>query len=293
MNSIKEDSQDNLNRQNLAIDDIDFDHVLENQPETFAWEPLSKEWCDKLLCNNFVIKNCLGDGNCQFRSIETALTNAGCKTDHERLRRAVCKYINALENSKFYEIVQNYRIEKQNGEFVGEWDPFKIRNKRDFTIQLRKPGFNFQGDNITLSLVSKAMNLDIILLDSDYNITDLSNTDELQPKIILLFYDKSGGHYKTIGLQSKRKKITTMFKRTELPSEIDRILDKYTYYLDHVRDICAQQFSCGRLQLNKIIADIESRTKTRISKQDKQTIMKIIRMILENENYFEQIKDTI
>ena len=84
-----------------------------------------------------------------------------------------------------------------------------------------------------------------------------------------------------------------MFKRTELPSELDRIIDKYTYYLDHIKDICAKEFSCRRLQLNKIIADIESRTKTCISKQDKQTIMKIIRMILENERYFDQIKNTV
>lgn len=196
MNSIKEDSQDNLNRQNLAIDDIDFDHVLENQQETFTWDPLPKEWCEKLLSENFVIKNCLGDGNCQFRSIETALTNAGCKTTHERLRQSICKYINSLENSKFYEIIQNYRIEKQNGEFIGDWNPFAIRNKRQFNAQLRKPGFNFQGDNITLSLISKAMNVDIILLDNELYITDLSNTDNLQPKLIVLFYDKKGGTIK-------------------------------------------------------------------------------------------------
>jgi hypothetical protein len=173
---------------------------------------------------------------------------------------------------------------------VGDWDPFKIKNKRDFTTQLKKPGFNFQGDNITLSLICKVLNVDIIILDDSLNITNLTNNDKPHPKLIVLYYDRSKQHYKTIGLQTKRKRVITMFKRLELPLEIDRVLDKHTFYLYHIKDICTKELGCGKLQLNKIIKTIEERIQTRLSKQDKKSIIKIIRMILDNEDFFNRIK---
>jgi len=303
----------------INIEDVNFENHDPQEKDTFIWEPLQPEWQSKLLCNTFVIKNCLGDGNCQFRSIETALSNAGCKTDHERLRKSLVKYINSLDNKDFFDIIQLYRIEKQNGEFVGNWDPFSIKNKRQFNNELKKPGFNFQGDHITLSLVSKALGLDIILLDNYFNITDLSNPDQLQPKVIVLYYDNKGtfnfsgqgtfnfsgqgtfnaervsgqgtsGHYQTIGIITKRKKVYTMFKRSELPEEIDRLLDKHNFFLQHIRDICNKDLGCNKLQLNNIIKQVEDRIKTKISKHDKIKIIQIIRTILENENYFNEIK---
>ena len=279
----------------INIEDVNFEDYDPQEKDTFIWEPLQPEWQSKLLCNTFVIKNCLGDGNCQFRSIETALSNAGCKTDHERLRKSLVKYINSLDNKEFFDIIQLYRIEKQNGEFIGDWDPFTIKNKRQFNNELKKPGFNFQGDHITLSLVSKALGLDIILLDNYFNITDLSNPDQLQPKVIVLYYDNKGlnatsGHYQTIGIITKRKKVYTMFKRSELPEEIDRLLDKHNFFLQHIRDICSKDLGCNKLQLNNIIKQVEDRIKTKISKHDKIKIIQIIRTILENENYFNEIK---
>jgi hypothetical protein len=81
-----------------------------------------------------------------------------------------------------------------------------------------------------------------------------------------------------------------MFKRLELPLEIDRVLDKHTFYLYHIKDICTKELGCGKLQLNKIIKTIEERIQTRLSKQDKKSIIKIIRMILDNEDFFNRIK---
>ena len=290
---------EDVNFEDVNFEDINIEDYGHQEKDTFIWEPLQPEWQSKLLCNTFVIKNCLGDGNCQFRSIETALSNAGCKTDHERLRKSLVKYINSLDNKDFFDIIQLYRIEKQNGEFVGDWDPFSIKNKRQFNNELKKPGFNFQGDHITLSLVSKALGLDIILLDNYFNITDLSNPDQLQPKVIVLYYDNKGlnfsgqgtsGHYQTIGIITKRKKVYTMFKRSELPEEIDRLLDKHNFFLQHIRDICNKDLGCNKLQLNNIIKQVEDRIKTKISKHDKIKIIQIIRTILENENYFNEIK---
>ena len=257
------------------------------EKDDYVWEQLPKPWTDKLLSNNFVIKNCLGDGNCQFRSIETALINAGYKTNHERLRNVIAKYIRGLDNSEFFAIIQNYRIEKKNGEFVGDWDPFKIKNKRQFIIEIKKTGFNFQGDNITLSLLSKAIGIDIIILTSNFEITNLSNPDNLQPKIMILYYDKLGdsyGHYQTIGLKIK-KKVQTIFKRPVIPKELDILLDKHTFILNHVVDICTL---CDELKLNDILMSLQKRI-GKISKNDKLTTMNIVKSILENQKYFKEI----
>jgi hypothetical protein len=60
--------------------------------------------------------------------------------------------------------------------------------------------------------------------------------------------------------------------------------------LYHIKDICTKELGCGKLQLNKIIKTIEERIQTRLSKQDKKSIIKIIRMILDNEDFFNRIK---
>ena len=108
--------------------------------------------------------------------------------------------------------------------------------------------------------------------------------------MILLFFDRSKQHYKTLGLQTKRKRVITIFKRAQLPEEIERFLDKHNFYLHHIKDICAQELKCGKLELNKIMKAIEERIQTHLSKQDKITIIKIIRMILDNEDFFNKIK---
>jgi hypothetical protein len=285
--SIKEDST--ISKRNIFnLDNIDFDTEVKEK-DVFIWEPIDPKWSKKLLSECFVIKNCLSDGNCQFRSIETALTNAGHKTDHEKLRRSICKYINNIDNNEFFNIIQNYRLEKQHGEFEGNWDPFTIKNKRDFIKQLKQPGFNFQGDNITLSLISQSLNIDIIILNDDLHITDLSNPEKLNQKLIILYFDKQNKHYKTIGIKLK-KKVNTIFKRSDLPIEILRIIDKQNFFLHHIQTICLKELKCGKINLNNIIKSLQNKLQIPLSDKDKQIVFKIIRTILENENYFDKIK---
>lgn len=285
--SIKEDST--ISKRNiLNLDNIDFDTEIKEK-DVFIWEPIDERWSKKLLSECFVIKNCLSDGNCQFRSIETALTNAGHKTNHEKLRRSICKYINNIDNNEFFNIIQSYRLEKQHGEFEGNWDPFVIKNKRDFIKQLKQPGFNFQGDNITLSLISQSLNIDIVILDDNLNITDLSNPEKVNQKLIILYFDKKNKHYKTIGIKLK-KKVHSIFKRSDLPIEILRIIDKQNFFLHHIQTICLQELKCKKLNLNTIIKLLQNKLQIPLSNKDKETIFKIIRTILENENYFNKIK---
>lgn len=250
--------------------------------DTYYWEPISEKWASKLGSPNFMIKNCLGDGNCQFRSIETALTQGGYRATHEKLRKLLAKYILSIDNKVFIDIIKTYQIEKQNGEFVGNWDPMTIKNKRDFIKIIKRPGFDFQGDFISLELISRAIGIDIIIFTNDLDIINLSDPDNLQNKIIILYYDKDQGHYKTIGLKKKEDKFETIFKRSKLQNEISRILDKDSFLSFHIDDICnADSINCekSKLHLNYIINKLEERLDVKISRNDKKKVMQLIMQI--------------
>ena len=99
------------------IDDLENDYI---------WEQFSKK------LPNLVIKDCIPDGNCQFRSIENALYQYNNKYTHIKLRKMVGNYILNLPESDFLSILNNYKIEKDNDEFLGHWDPYKVKTKTDF-----------------------------------------------------------------------------------------------------------------------------------------------------------------
>jgi hypothetical protein len=253
--------------------------------DTYYWEPVSEKWRLKLGSLNFMIKNCLGDGNCQFRSIETALTQGGYRATHEKLRRLLAKYILSIDNKVFIDIIKTYQIEKQNGEFVGNWDPMTIKQKKDFIKIIKRPGFDFQGDFISLELISRAIGIDIIIFTNDLDIINLSDPDNLQNKIIILYYDKDGQHYKTIGLKKKQDKFETIFKRSKLPEEINRILDKHSFLYFHIENICnddPQKCDKSRIHLNYIMNKLEERLGVKISRNEKKNVMEIIMTIITN-----------
>lgn len=253
--------------------------------DTYYWEPVSDKWQSKLGSLNFMIKNCLGDGNCQFRSIETALTQGGYRATHEKLRRLLAKYILSIDNKVFIDIIKTYQIEKQNGEFVGNWDPMTIKQKKDFIKIIKRPGFDFQGDFISLELISRAIGIDIIIFTNDLDIINLSDPDNLQNKIIILYYDKDGQHYKTIGLKKKQDKFETIFKRSKLPEEINRILDKHSFLYFHIENICnenPQNCDKSRIHLNYIMNKLEERLGVKISRNEKKNVMEIIMTIIKN-----------
>lgn len=278
-----------LNKSNLSKSNSSCNKNVKSKciNDTYYWEPISEKWQSKLGSVNFMIKNCLGDGNCQFRSIETALTQGGYRATHEKLRRLLAKYILSIDNKDFIDIIKTYQIEKQNGEFVGNWDPMTIKNKRDFIKIIKRPGFDFQGDFISLELISRAIGIDIIIFTNDLDIINLSDPDNLQNKIIILYYEKhqNQGHYKTIGLKKGENKFETIFKRSKLQNEISRILDKDSFLSFHINDICKDDsVNCGksRIHLNYIINKLEERLGVNISRNDKKKVMQLIMTINKN-----------
>lgn len=257
----------------------------------FSWKPLSSKWRTVLMSDAFVEKDCLGDGNCQFRSIETALTDSGYKTDHVKLRKVIAKYIKNCPMPDFENIIMSYRAEKEAGEFIGKWDPFAIGSKKDFTKQIMTPGMHFEGDNVTLSLLSKAIGIDFVLLDNAYNITNLSNPDNLHDNLIILHYKSFGGtgHYTTIGWKSPRGKVHTIFKRIKLPTDVAKILDPHTMFFEHAK--AAYNGVLPKVTVNGFVKALEERLSKHLTVSQKRKAFSILNTLLQNDKFFQKSKN--
>lgn len=244
------------------------------------WLELDDKWKRRLLSDKFVEHDCLGDGNCQFRSIEEALSNAGYPVSHTKLRSAVGKVIKTLSNEEFKMIIQSYRLEKDNGEFVGDWDPYSVRTKTDFKKQISKDGFHFQGDFTTLSLLSRALGVDFVVFDS-YNVIDLGNNKKYNKKIVILLRE-SQTHYKTVGLKNGGG-VVTLFDRDPMIKELDNILDKTKYWVESVRKVCDR---CQGITLNSIVQGVQQNLGRNLGIEEKREFLKVLNLYLENERFF-------
>lgn len=281
--------EDKITDDNDKSENKDQEEVVKEKEITkldLTWVPLNKRWCTKLMCNNFFEKDGEeGNGS----DLIMALTNIGYKVDNPKLKRLVSKYINNLPNSKFYDILQEYRTQKQNGELVEKWNPFYVKTKRHLINSIMT--FNFSAnDTTTLDILSKAIGIDFIIFDNNnYNIIDLGDSEKLNDKVVILWFSSTPTiHYKAVGLKND-KGIQTIFKRNKLPREIDILLDKHTFLLEHIKELYGG-YNKGDIKLNKIIKDIEDKLEIKLSSTDKKKVMVILRNWLDNLDFFKKIK---
>lgn len=155
--------------------------------------------------SKFVVTDVKPDGNCQFRAISNAVG-----VSHRILRKAVAKYILSIPIEEFRHIISIYREEKKYKEFVGQWNPDTIKNRKELSFEISKNGFNFQGDYITLSILSKILRMDFIIIKTfsipTNNYLEKIETPGNQRFIILdLNVFGNSGHYKTVGYKLDRK----------------------------------------------------------------------------------------
>ena len=131
--------------------------------------------------------------------------------DIETLRQVASR---KLTKNNFKLILQNYKIEKEVGEFQGDWDPDEIKTLQQLKSELCKTGNNFWGDHIIIQLLSQALKKNIIVLNGDEDFEKLSyNTVETSgSKGYIIIYFENNCHYKLVG-KFNGKKIVTVFNK--------------------------------------------------------------------------------
>jgi hypothetical protein len=230
----------------------------------FKWEEFNYE--------KFFIKNCASDGNSQFCSIENGLKGSNQSQSHKKLRNLIGEYIvSKLNDKSFKELLDNYKILRNNGDFIGNWNPFKIKTKKQFIKEIKKIGFNFQGDNITLSLLSKALKIDFIIFSENDNINEQSNIHE---NIICLYFSLPLNHYKILGIKDE-KLIHTIFNRSKLPNILEKLIRQDYFYKMQIEKYYSK---CIKSNENFTITGLYNYLN--VPKNDKKIITQILRDFL-------------
>lgn len=195
----------------------------------YGWEDIDETWQLKLLDsknkNRYGILECGGEGDCLFFCIIEALKEFDeldneLGMDVEQLRNIVSYQITE-ENYPI--ILENYKLEQENNEFDGLWNPMEIQNIEELRNEIRKSGDNFWGDHIIIQLLEKALNINIIILNTEELVFE-DNNFKIQPRCnpinkkhitIFLSYCFSS-HFQLMGYFNG-KLMKTKFKYSEIP----------------------------------------------------------------------------
>lgn len=245
-----------------------------------------ERWNAKLLTDKFVLFGINNKKHEKNLTLEMALFNAGQRK--VKLKKKIIKYINDLTQWEFLQFLDEYKTEKSSGNFNGKWDPYSIKNKREFIREFRSPHFTLENDNIMINLISKIMGIDFIIFHQNHCIQDLSNEKQNDKLIILYKFndDENNVYICCVGLVLKQKTLT-VFNRERLPEQLRIILNRDEFIFEHIRRIITEVIEKEILTLNYIINQLESRLSSKFSHNELREIVKIINSILQNIEYFE------
>lgn len=196
--------------------------------DEYGWEDIDEKWKEKLMkgrkLNRFGILDCGGEGDCLFHCIIEALKEHGeAAMDVENLRNLIAYEVT---EDNFEIILETYKLEKENDEFDGLWDPDKIETLEDLRNEIRTPGDSFWGDHILIQLLEKALNINILILNTEdvlfeennYNIQPRCNPLNKEFITVILSYCFNS-HFQLIGYFDG-KIMKTAFNFHEIPIPI-------------------------------------------------------------------------
>ena len=193
----------------------------------YGWEKLDWGWKRRLkhLDKNFRygILDCGSNGDCLFHVIAEGLNNirtGECNYDVQTLRKLASMEIT---EDNFEIILESYKLEEEDGEFIGDWNPNNIRKKEDLQNELIKMGDNFWGDHLVLQLLQKSLKINIIILNSSdnehkYKVHPTASDLDKYDKTRVLYY-LDGLHFQLVGYYTKNE-MKTCFKKNEIPIEL-------------------------------------------------------------------------
>ena len=173
--------------------------------------------------------DCGQDGSCFFHCIAYALnTNEIYKDEpyvynsHD-LRNILANYIT---ETLFNQIIEIYKILKDNNELYDTWNPYNIKIK-EFKNLITDEKNIFWGDHILIGLLMKVLNINIIIFNcnefkNQYNIYNTMEKYDSGKKTILLIYENES-HFKLLG-HFQENNMITYFCHRNLPEEIKKIM---------------------------------------------------------------------
>lgn len=204
--------------------------------EEYGWEKLEYGWRKRLKSKEhnslYGVLDCGSEGDCLFLCISEAFKKPTMPEDEtfeaSELRKLCANEIN---KENFDLIIETYRLEIDSNEFDGFWNPYEVKNVEELQKEIQKMGNSFWGDHILIQLLEKALNINIILLNSEngffgtnYKIQSTGNSFQKERRTIILSYCLNS-HFQLIGYfdGTVMKKI---FNFEQLPGELIKAYEK-------------------------------------------------------------------
>lgn len=263
------------------------------QDKIDIWIPVSENLQQKLMSSDFITKQTIKE----LDSIDLAIQHAGFKIDNKRIKNMFIKMIKNLPEYEFAKIINDYRQQKINNQFIGDWNPFYIKNKNDLIKEIKRLSFRFKGDDITLGLLKDILKIDFILINCG-KIKQINNPEN--DRFIILLYniekieetDNVKETYQIIGFKPpKHQKIKSIFKKDSIPLEIKRILSIDDTFLYHIQNICNKEDSCEIKSLHTILSEIEQQMGGSVELENRKRLIQILYTWIKNNNYLNHVKN--
>ena len=226
--------EDKLYRNNKVIKKYDWHKKLNELGWTKLSLPLIKKlntFCDiKYKNSQYGMLDCGKDGSCFFHCIAYALnTNEiykkePCVYNSQDLRNILS---NSISNQLFDQVIEIYKVLKDNDELYNTWDPYNIKIQEFKNLIIDDKNI-FWGDHILIGLLMKVLDINIIIINSNEfkNQYDIYNTmEKYNPEkfTIILIYENEY-HFKLLG-NFQENNMITYFSHRNLPKEVNKMMN--------------------------------------------------------------------
>ncbi len=207
-------------------------HIILNE---YGWEKIPLIWIKKL--NNlslnkiknsrYGIFNCEGNGDCFFTCIANSFNERDRFKGEEYNSKDIRNLIADSLTLEDYDILINYyKIMKDADDFEEEWNPYDMETIDDFKRQIRESGHNYWGDWLLLTMITKLLKLNILIInyspeEKDYSIYNTCIEYNKDYDSILLMYENKD-HFQLIGYFNDNRMISYF---SELPQEIKKLFE--------------------------------------------------------------------
>lgn len=192
-----------------------------------------KDWDNKFGIKDVVVWNPPGDGNCLFSSISEAV-DPHLKCTIEHLRYYAALQILREDKESVDLMINVYRDEVERKQFCGAWNPLKCTTPQELSEAIIEPvysgkGFDFQGDDIVLNMLSKILHLDIVVFDQEksfgYTCVGGGSQEKNKYTIFLLLQTRGCKHYQALGVCRTADTVQSLFESNNLPANFKNYID--------------------------------------------------------------------
>ncbi len=193
------------------------------EPITEKWNKYDPDWlkeCEFIVDNTFKVGDFGGGGDCQFLSVAAGLNLSSdeyaitCRD----VRQAIVSAISILDNESLNNLFKKYKtleqdpLKKENFEWIENIKDIKTF-KNALTQRINTLGWTYQGDDITLSLMSELYDIGFIIFDTSNKYILYIGSDNSE--FIFLNY-LGGSHYQLVVQFLSENKIKSLFDKDDI-----------------------------------------------------------------------------